>query len=336
MQYPGACYHVLSRGDRHEAIFLNEDDRRRFLNTLAEACERTGWILHSYVLMSNHYHWLLETPEPNLVEGMKWFQGTYTQRFNLRHRLSGHLFQGRYKAIPLDADEPEYFRRLWVYIHLNPVRAGILDPRVEKLESFAWSSHTEFLKPPGQRPPWLRCERVFGTLGLDRDSPASRRQYRQWVQLRAREVVSEAGAQELEEEWNKLRRGWYHGNEDFRDRLLGRVESAVSGKQRDSFNGAAMRRHDHRAARRLLEQALSELGIELAEVQTMKKTAAMKQGLVWVLKRKHLVNNTWISQVLNMGDRRNISRAVKTFDEAQSRPLRALRRRLEKMSQCPD
>jgi REP element-mobilizing transposase RayT len=73
-----------------------------------------------------HYHWLLETPEPNLVVGMRWFQGTYTQRFNLRHGLSGHLFQGRYKAIPIDLEDPGYFQSVWVYIHLNPARAGMM------------------------------------------------------------------------------------------------------------------------------------------------------------------------------------------------------------------
>ena len=95
VQYAGAVYHVMCRGDRREAIFRSDADRLLMLETLLETCERTGFLLHSYVLMPNHYHLLLETPEPNLVAGMKWFQGTYTQRFNVRNRLSGHLFQGR-------------------------------------------------------------------------------------------------------------------------------------------------------------------------------------------------------------------------------------------------
>ena len=85
--YPGAVYHVLCRGDRREAIFRQDADREMFLATLGEMCGRTGILIHSYVLMSNHYHLLTETPEPNLVAGMQWFQGTYTQRFNARHRL---------------------------------------------------------------------------------------------------------------------------------------------------------------------------------------------------------------------------------------------------------
>ena len=116
IEFEGAAYHVMSRGNHGEDVFLGDDDRRIFLDTLEEACSKTNWEVHAFVLMSNHYHLLLITPEANLVAGMKWFQGTYSQRFNARHGLSGHLFQGRYKAIPVDPDEPEYFRRLSTYI----------------------------------------------------------------------------------------------------------------------------------------------------------------------------------------------------------------------------
>ena len=89
-EYPGAVYHAMSRGNDGRDIFLCDDGRRLFLATVKEVCEQTGWILHAFVLMNNHYHWLLETPEPNLVAGMKWFQGTYTQRFNAMFRSRGH------------------------------------------------------------------------------------------------------------------------------------------------------------------------------------------------------------------------------------------------------
>ena len=92
----------MSRGDHQEAIYRDDKDRTRFLETLGEACEQTGWRVHAYVLMGNHYHLLLETPEPNLSAGMKWLHGTYTQRFNSRHKVYGHLFQGRYKALNVD------------------------------------------------------------------------------------------------------------------------------------------------------------------------------------------------------------------------------------------
>ena len=102
IEYPGAVYHVMNRGDRREAIFLNEKDRELFLETLGEACAKTGWEVHAFCLMGNHFHLVMETPRANLVAGMKWFLGTYTSRFNRRHRLFGHLFSGRYKALIVD------------------------------------------------------------------------------------------------------------------------------------------------------------------------------------------------------------------------------------------
>ena len=188
IQYPGAVYHVMCRGDRREAIFGGEADREMFLGTLAEMCGRTGIWIHSYVLMSNHYHLLLETPEPNLVAGMQWFQGTYTQRFNARHRLSGHLFQGRYKAIPIEGKRPEYFRLASQYIHLNPVRAGLLAAGKPDLISYAWSSFPLFVKR-AVLPRWLRRERVFGSVELPDEGAGSRRRYRAWMARRTQEVL---------------------------------------------------------------------------------------------------------------------------------------------------
>ena len=98
IEYPGAMYHVMCRGNNGRDVFFGEDGCKKFLDTLDEACMRAGWFVHAYVLMGNHYHLLLETPEGNLVDGMKWFQGTYTQRINAWQGRRGHLFQGRYKA----------------------------------------------------------------------------------------------------------------------------------------------------------------------------------------------------------------------------------------------
>src|SRR4030043_1613235 len=124
IQYPGASYHSSNRGNRREPIFRSNHDYTLFLRTIGETCERTGWKIISYILMRNHYHILLETPEGNLVDGMKWFQSTYTQRFNRRHGVVGHLFQGRYKALIIDPKECENLLSVSDYIHLNPVRAG--------------------------------------------------------------------------------------------------------------------------------------------------------------------------------------------------------------------
>ena len=127
VQYPGAIYHVMNRGDRREPIFKDETDRERFLEALGEACAKTGWEVHAYCLMVNHFHLVLETPQANLVVGMKWFLGTYTSRFNRRHRLFGHLFSGRYKALVVDGSGDGYLRTVCDDVHLNPLRATSVD-----------------------------------------------------------------------------------------------------------------------------------------------------------------------------------------------------------------
>jgi len=169
IQYPGATYHMMARGTHGQEIFQDDQDRQRFLETLGEACEKTGFRIHAYVLMGNHYHLLVETPEGNLVAGMKWLQGAYTQRYNSRHKLFGHLFQGRYKAVPVEAEGSSYFEVVSTYIHLNPARGGLIRVGRERLKRYRWSSYAGYLSRRGQRPAWLVRERVLESLGLGPD-----------------------------------------------------------------------------------------------------------------------------------------------------------------------
>src|ERR1041385_7372492 len=110
IEYPGAIYHVMNRGDHREDIFKDDSDRERFILTLGEACQKTDWQVHAYCLMRNHFHLVLETPRANLVAGMQWFLGTYTARFNRRHKYCGHLFSGRYKALLVDSSSSGYLK----------------------------------------------------------------------------------------------------------------------------------------------------------------------------------------------------------------------------------
>ena len=165
----------MARGNRREAIFL-DDDRRLFVQTLGEACAMTGWRVHGWVLLSNHYHLMIETPEPNLVAGMQWLQNTVTRRFNVRHRAWGRVFGDRYKAVALEGQAPYYYEALLDYIHLNPVRAGLV--RVNKQQSvldYRWSSlSTGYAVPRRQRPTWLAAEDGLVVFGLP-DTAAGRR-----------------------------------------------------------------------------------------------------------------------------------------------------------------
>jgi putative transposase len=139
IQYPGAIYHVMNRGDRREAIFADDEDRERLLQTLGEACQKTRWQVHAYCLTGNHFHLVIETPQPNLVVGMKWLLGTYTSRYNRRHKEFGHLFSGRYKALIVDGSGNGYLKTLCDCVHLNPARARVLRPE-QPLSAFRWSS----------------------------------------------------------------------------------------------------------------------------------------------------------------------------------------------------
>ena len=135
IEFSGALYHVTARGNGRQDIYFTDDDRRYFLNTLARAVERNGWLCHSYCLMSNHYHLLVETGNPNLAKGMKYINGVYSQYINHQHGRVGHLFQGRYKAILVEKDS--YLREVSRYIVLNPVRAGM----VRSARDWEWSSY---------------------------------------------------------------------------------------------------------------------------------------------------------------------------------------------------
>ena len=135
IEFAGALYHVTSRGDRQEDIYLHETDRAAFLDILAKVCDRFNWVVHAYCLMSNHYHLLIETPDANLSKGMRQLNGVYTQRFNHSNERVGHVFQGRYKAILVQKES--YLLELARYIVLNPVRAQM----VRAAKDWPWSSY---------------------------------------------------------------------------------------------------------------------------------------------------------------------------------------------------
>ncbi len=165
--YPGAYYHVTSRGNEQKDVFKNRKDREKFLDYLASATERYGAVIHVYCLMNNHYHLLLETPGGNLSQIMRHINGAYTTYFNVKRKRAGHLFQGRFKAILVEADE--YAAELSRYIHLNPVRAGM----VEQPGEYLWSSFQSYIgksKTPG----WLRTDFVLGCFGKSRTDAGKR------------------------------------------------------------------------------------------------------------------------------------------------------------------
>ena len=148
IQYPGALYHVTSRGNARASIYADDGDRRRFLDVLGEVVESYRWCCQAYCLMPNHYHLVVETPQANLSRGMRHLNGLYTQRYNRHRSRVGHVFQGRFKGILVERES--HLLELVRYVVLNPVRAGI----VEAAENYAWSSLRATLRL-APAPSWL-------------------------------------------------------------------------------------------------------------------------------------------------------------------------------------
>jgi REP element-mobilizing transposase RayT len=309
VEYEGAIYHVMNRGDRQEPIFLDDEDRKMFLVTLAEACQKTGWQVHAYCLMSNHFHLVAETPRANLVAGMRWCLGTYTTRFNRRHRYFGHVFSGRYKSLIVDGSGTGYLKTVSDYVHLNPVRAGLLKPK-QRLTEFPWSSWPEYLKKPVRRPPWLRVDRVLGEWGFAQDNAAGRRRLEEAMEQRR---VLEMGQENAD--WKKLRRGWCWGREEFREELL---EMIGSRRGRQHY-GEELRESDQQKAERLTKEMLGEAGWGKADLARQPKGDKQKARMATRLRGETTMTWPWIAERLGMGHWRTAANSVRALSKKIAR-----------------
>lgn len=280
----------MNRGDRREPIFADDADRRRFLDTLAEAGRKTGWQIHAYCLMPNHLHLVVETPQANLVAGMKWLLGTYTSRFNRRHREFGPLFSGRYQALVVEGSGNGYLKTVCDYVHLNPARAGLLGAE-QAWADFPWSSLPHYLAAPQRRPAWLRVDRLLGEWGIPKDSPAGRRLFGERMEARRRAEVTP--------EFKQVERGWCLGSEAFRQELL---EAVTTGPGPSHF-GEAVREAAVVRAEGLVTAGLQRLGWTEQDLQRRRKGDAGKVALAVELRVKTVMPLAWIAQRLRMGSR---------------------------------
>ena len=208
IEFPGAVYHVTSRGNARQAIYTDDEDREAFLGLLGEIVGHCHWLCHAYCLMGNHYHLLIETPEGNLSQGMRQLNGRYTQHVNRCHRRVGHVFQGRYKAILVDRDN--YLLELCRYVVLNPVRARMVDSP----EDYPWSSFRATMGCQ-QKPTLLQTDWLLAQFG-DRRKEATER-YHQFV-------IQGIGKQKP---WDTVKGQLFLGDEPFVDRMA----AFLRGKQ---------------------------------------------------------------------------------------------------------
>lgn len=288
LEYAGAIYHAMSRGNRREPIFKDRKDYATFMATLAEACGKTGWQVHAWCLMNNHFHLVIETPQANLVTGMKWLLGVYTKRFNIRHKLCGHLFAGRYQALPVDGSGNGYLRTVCDYVHLNPVRAKLVK-RGAALESFRWSSYGQYLQPRQARPSWLRVERLLGEAGIARDSPAGRREFARRMETRRQEARTD--------EYEMARRAWCVGSGEFRQELLAAAQERVGA----NHYGWEKQESGEQKAERIVLAGLKELGWAEQELEGRRKGDPAKLKLARQLRQETAMSLKWIAARLKMG-----------------------------------
>ena len=322
IEYAGAMYHVMARGNRRADIVFDDGDRKTFLRTLGEVCKRAGFRIHAYVLMNNHYHLLLETPQANLSVGMGWFQNAYTRRINTRHRLWGHLFGGRYKAIVVEPGN--CYWTLLDYVHLNPVRAGLVGEK-EGLETYAWSSLPLYLNEPGNRPDFLETGMAFEVSGCS-DDAEGRREFLMglersvdWGNPTQAGVVF--GSEQRRPDLSvhaALRRGWFFGSQAFRENLMSKLKIKLDEGGRlkaNGYNGPEIKDHGQDVAERLAAAGCEYFELKEGELGNLPKSDERKALIASMIQRQTTVPLDWISERLKMGVRAGVCRSIKRHRE---------------------
>lgn len=304
IEYPGGRYHVINRGNYRRNLFAGKGAAEAFERVLGEAAQRFGWRVHAYVVMRNHFHLALELTEANLSEGMKWLQGTWVRRANLFRKWVGRPFQDRYKALVVEPGET--FSGVCDYIHLNPVRAGVVD--AQHMLEYPWSSLPKWKR--ADRPAWLEAGTALGERGGLPDDASGWRKYFAALALAAKE---EARAKRKQE--SRLSRGWCLGSKEFRAQMKARMEAQggtsdvgpETGLDRPTIQTERERGWEDRL------QVLAGLaGIDLNRLSE-KKSDENKVLLAAAMKQSSSVSNAWLAERLGMGKPASASQFARRF-----------------------
>jgi putative transposase len=279
IEYPGALYHVTSRGNEKRDIFLKDKDRRKFLSILEEYHDRFRILIHCYVLMRNHYHLVIETPLGNLLKVMHGINSAYTGYFNREYKRVGHLFQGRYRAIVVDRDA--YLLELSRYVHLNPVRAGVVD----RAEKYRWSSYPGYIRKR-EEVPWVEYGLVLPQCG--EEPGRSRGEYKRYVE---RGYEEEAGSP-LRELYGQV----LLGKEEFIERLKGLIKGkAVS----EEIVGRRRLKEGPRPAE-ILRMAAERYGEEVEALRRRGRNKEARKVAIYVMKRYSGLSNRRLAELFGV------------------------------------
>ena len=311
VEYAGACYHVINRGNYRRNLFGEGGGGEAFERTLAEAAERFGWRVHAYVIMRNHFHLGLELTEPNLSDGMKWLQGTWIRRCNGFRKLIGRPFQGRFKALLVEPGHA--FGQVCHYIHLNPVRAGLV--AATEPGAYAQSSLPKFALRT-KRPKWLEPGTVLAEAGGLADTKEGWRRYLQYLEFLA---TDENSQRELVAK--RMSRGWCLGSRSFKKEQQREAARRGADLERSRFGGleaSEIMQERLELWEERLQTFAQAARIDLEKLRT-KKSDPEKVLLAAALKMATSVSNAWLAQRLDMGQPASASQFVRRWLLDQSR-----------------
>jgi putative transposase len=292
IEFAGALYHVTSRGNERRAIFRRDQDRRMFLTLLGQVTKRFRWSVSAYVLMTNHFHIVIQTSDANLSRGMQWLNGTYAAWFNHRHKRAGHLFQGRFHAFLVDKDA--YFRELLRYVVLNPVRGKM----VERPENYAWSSYraTAGLE---LAPAWLDV--ASATAWLSVDQTAAQAAYRQFV-------LQKIGCNDRL--WDKVTNAIYLGGEEWTKRMRKLVESRPRSTDHPKEQRAV-----GRANLQAIVKTVADVGKTSREVARSSRGGPLRRLIAWIGWNEGLLTLRSIAAALRLRSEGHISNLIRRCEQ---------------------
>jgi len=286
LQYPNACYHVINRGNYRSDIFAGPATAAAFERCVFEACDLMGWVLYAHVVMRNHFHLAIRTPQPNLSQGMQWLEATFATRFNRLRHVNGHLFQGRFHS-PL-IEPGTALARVVNYIHLNPVRARVLP--VEQLSQYRFGSFRRFGRT--RRPGFLQRSEWLHTLGLS-DNAEGWLAYQDYLAWLAADP-----AEQKRQGWGQLSTGWAIGGLTWRREIKQSYGQKLGRHLLSPEENAALNHAEWSSA---LDELLLQAGRTLPEAAQSAKGAPWKIQLAIQLRRTTSATIPWLASHLHLG-----------------------------------
>jgi putative transposase len=309
IEYEGAFYHVTSRGNERKKIFYANSDYEKFKTYLKDAQDKYGYLLHCYVLMSNHYHLLIETPKANMSKVMHFINGSYTNYINRRRGRSGHLFQGRYKAISVERDR--YLLELSRYMHLNPVRAGL----VKRPEDYPYSSYGAFIRV-GRRN-LVSCDLIWEM--ISRGKRGASRKYKDFVEG----AMRKSPGSPLKDIYG----GAILGSKRFVREVLGRLKDEIFQKREISHRKELKASYgSENVIRGICEH------FKMTRDEVMRKQGDYRKMVIYLIKRFTGMTNLQIGELLGGITYSAVAKAYERFCLKLARDS-SLRKKLDSVSE---